>query len=290
MKVGEKVEHRNRPDVGIGIIVEITGFKCTVEFNGSKFSGISLDAICSVEEKIRRAKKSAIESLLKLYRFKDAEKLFEANSNDIDEHWYILLRSSCEKEAKRIEQEKLLAAERAERSRIEKERIRQKRERALARINGYFESNFLNADHLYEKQHKEIISRDEYDAVKTRYVQLWARTNTETQLDNEQSTAIASYGKHIQVIARAGSGKTTTLVNRAIFLQRHCHIPPNQLIILAFNRKAAEEIKERLEKYFGGSIPHVMTFHALAYAIVHPEEDLLYDDPASNSLAKSRSL
>ena len=92
------------------------------------------------------------------------------------------------------------------------------------------------------------------------------------------------------MIARAGSGKTTTLVNRAIFLQRHCHIPPNQIILLAFNRKAAEEIKERLEKYFEDSIPHVMTFHALAYAIVHPEESLLYDDPASNSQAKSRSL
>ena len=40
----------------------------------------------------------------------------------------------------------------------------------------------------------------------------------------------------------------------------------------------------------GSTLPHVMTFHALAYAIVHPEEALLYDDPASNSLAKSRSL
>jgi DNA helicase IV len=103
-------------------------------------------------------------------------------------------------------------------------------------------------------------------------------------------TAISTYGKHVQVIARAGSGKTTTLVLRAIFLQKHCGIPPNHIMLLAFNRKAAEEINERLEKYFGDHSPHVMTFHALAYAIVHPEEGLLYDDPASNHLAKSRSL
>lgn len=61
-------------------------------------------------------------------------------------------------------------------------------------------------------------------------------------------------------------------------------------MLLAFNRKAAEEIEERLEKYLGDSIPHVLTFHALAYAIVHPEEALLYDDPANNFQAKSLSI
>ncbi len=199
-------------------------------------------------------------------------------------------RRAKEEEAKKRAKEKLLAEKRAKQARIEKERKRQEKEMALASLTKYFESDFLKADSFYEEQYSEIISREEYEAEKTRFVQLWAKKNTKTGLDEEQSAAIATYGRHIQVIARAGSGKTTTLVNRAIFLQRHCQVPPNQIILLAFNRKAAEEIKERLEKHFGDGIPHVMTFHALAYAIVHPEESLLYDDPASNSLAKSRSL
>lgn len=221
MKPGDRVEHLTRPDVGIGVLVDISGSLCTVEFSGSKFSGIPLDAISSVEEKLRKQR-------------------------EID--------------------------------------------KALAKIKDCFEENFLYTDKYYEDNYNDLISGDLYESEKTRFVQSWVSENTNAELDYEQAQAVATHGKHIQVIARAGSGKTTTLVNRAIFLQRHCSIPPNQLILLAFNRKAAEEIKERLEKYFGDSIPHVMTFHALAYAIVHPEEALLYDDPASNSLAKSRSL
>lgn len=169
------------------------------------------------------------------------------------------------------------------------EAIKRKKD-CLIEIRKYFRLNYLIADNLYDEKYANILSSEEYENEKISFVQSWVRENTERIVDKEQAKAIASHGKHIQVIARAGSGKTTTLVNRAIFLQRHCHVPPNKLILLAFNRKAAEEIKERLEKYFGDSIPHVMTFHALAYAIVHPEEALLYDDPASNSLAKSRSL
>jgi len=199
-------------------------------------------------------------------------------------------RKAKEEDKKRKEQERLLAKQRAKEERIEEERRLLEKAKALARTLECFESKFLEADVFYEEQYSEIISREEYEAEKTRFVQAWVKERTKTELDSEQSTAIASYGKHIQVIARAGSGKTTTLVNRAIFLQKHCNVSPNQLILLAFNRKAAEEIKERLEKYFGDSIPHVMTFHALAYAIVHPEEALLYDDPTNNSHAKSRSL
>lgn len=199
-------------------------------------------------------------------------------------------RKAKEEEARRREQEKLRAEQRAIKARMEEEIKRQEKEKALSRVKEWFESDFLRADSLYEEQYSEIIFREEYEAEKARFVRSWIKAHTKAELDSEQSTAIASYGKHIQVIARAGSGKTTTLVNRAIFLQKHCHLPPNQLILLAFNRKAAEEIKERLEEYFGDSIPHVMTFHALAYAIVHPEEALLFDDPANNSLAKSRSL
>jgi len=213
-------------------------------------------------------------------------------------------RKAKEKETKRREQEKLRREaektakeeeakreeQRARKAQLEAEKKRLKKEKALARVRECFEQDFLGADSIYEKQYSQTVSRNEYETEKLRFVQSWIKGNTKNELDSEQAQAISTYGKHIQVIARAGSGKTTTLVNRAIFLQKHCHIPPNQMILLAFNRKAAEEIKERLEKCFGDSVPYVMTFHALAYAIVHPEESLLYDDPASNSKAKSRSL
>lgn len=167
--------------------------------------------------------------------------------------------------------------------------IRHKNE-CISIIRRNLEEDYLSTDKLYSSQYSDIFPSNEYEKEKLDFVQSWVGRNTEVKLDMDQVRVVSKYGTNIQVIARAGSGKTTTLINRAIFLQRHCHISPNQLILLAFNRKAAEEIKERLEKYFGDSIPHVMTFHALAYAIIHPEESLLYDDPSSNSQAKSRSL
>ena len=50
------------------------------------------------------------------------------------------------------------------------------------------------------------------------------------------------------------------------------------MLLLAFNRKAAEEMRDRIESSVKESTPHVMTFHALAYAMVHPEKILL-DEP-----------
>ncbi len=37
-------------------------------------------------------------------------------------------------------------------------------------------------------------------------------------------------------------------------------------------------MERRLRAWLGDDIPHVMTFHALAYALVHPSEKLLFDD------------
>jgi DNA helicase-4 len=62
------------------------------------------------------------------------------------------------------------------------------------------------------------------------------------------------------------------------------------MLLLAFNKKAASEMKERLEKALGEELPHVMTFHALAYALVHPDEELVYDDTPTDQLGVSREV
>ncbi|MFI4916687.1 MAG: UvrD-helicase domain-containing protein [Phycisphaerales bacterium JB060] len=108
-------------------------------------------------------------------------------------------------------------------------------------------------------------------------------------MDPQQAEAVASVHDHTLVTARAGSGKTRTLIARAAFLVRHCRVQPGELLMLAFNRKAAEEMRRRLE-ILGVSCPHIMTFHALAYAIVHPEEALIYDDPSEDAPRKAREF
>lgn len=101
--------------------------------------------------------------------------------------------------------------------------------------------------------------------------------------------AIGEVENHIQVIARAGSGKTSTLVNRVLFLQKHCRIDSSEILILAFNRRAAEEIQERLARSLQNSLPHVMTFHALAYALVHPDQEIVFDQSGGEQ-SQSKAL
>ncbi len=69
------------------------------------------------------------------------------------------------------------------------------------------------------------------------------------------------------LIAGAGSGKTSTLIKRAVSsLDSQCR--EEEVLILAFNRGAAREIRERLFRTLGISGIEVYTFHAFAYFLL----------------------
>ena len=122
---------------------------------------------------------------------------------------------------------------------------------------------------------------DEYSDLRIDFVRNWTEGRLGLKLDEEQASAVAALGGDVLVTARAGSGKTRTLVTRAVFLQQHCGVKPNELLLLAFNKKAALEMQDRLHTVLKDDVPHVMTFHALAYALVHPDDELLYDEPTA---------
>jgi DNA helicase-4 len=165
------------------------------------------------------------------------------------------------------------------------------KEAAMSRIRAALASNYLAVDGMLAADpSRELISRDELDLLKTQFVQQWAAGELPDPLDAEQASAVAATGGDLKVVARAGSGKTRTLIARAAFLQKHCGVLPDELLLLAFNRKAAHEIKDRLGGVLGDDLPHAMTFHALAHAIVHPDEQLLVDDRSIGQLGLSREI
>ena len=157
---------------------------------------------------------------------------------------------------------------------------REKEKRTLLKsLRERFEQDFLNAYRFYQDCGTPHISFEEYETEKINFVQSWAENNNLDQKpDPQQAAAIGAVEGNIRVVARAGSGKTATLINRALFLQQHCGVSHDQMLLLAFNREAAEEMRARIESSVKESTPHVMTFHALAYAMVHPEKILL-DEP-----------
>lgn len=160
---------------------------------------------------------------------------------------------------------------------------------AIQSIRFKFNSDFANVNRYYLKYLYKLINKKEFLEYKYSFVERWIDANIYKKVDQEQSKAIGSVENNIQVIARAGSGKTSTLVNRVLFLQKHCHIDPSEILILAFNKKATEEIQERLAFSLQNNLPHVMTFHALAYALVHPDQAIIFDQ-IEGEQSKSRAL
>jgi len=82
----------------------------------------------------------------------------------------------------------------------------------------------------------------------------------------EQAEAIASDEDVSLVLAGAGTGKTAVITGKIAHLVRNEWAKPSEIAVLAFNRKAALEIRERLSDDLGKV--SVSTFHALGRRII----------------------
>ncbi|MFC3395240.1 DNA helicase IV [Brenneria rubrifaciens] len=89
-----------------------------------------------------------------------------------------------------------------------------------------------------------------------------------TPLNNAQCRAVINGEDAILVLAGAGSGKTSVLVARAAWLMHRGKATPNQILLLAFGRKAAEEMNERIQSRLHTKEIQAKTFHALALHII----------------------
>ena len=82
---------------------------------------------------------------------------------------------------------------------------------------------------------------------------------------NEQQGYAATYdGKHLMVIAGAGTGKTRTIIARASYLIRK-GVLGRRILILSFTRKSSREIVERIKSQLNsGAVDGLSgrTFHS----------------------------
>lgn len=160
-----------------------------------------------------------------------------------------------------------------------REQARALKQSSLDELRSCFENDFSRAQEFYLNGHTQHLNINEFHAAKVDFVQTWARKHLNSQPpDVEQAAAIGAIENHVQVVARAGSGKTTTLVAKAVFLQKHCGVSPDQMLLLAFNSDAASKMRRELERHLSDKSPNAMTFHALAYGLVNPEKSVLADE------------
>jgi len=83
--------------------------------------------------------------------------------------------------------------------------------------------------------------------------------------EQQREAAEAPGGAHL-VIAGAGTGKTKTLTERLAYLVGTEKVNPQQIVLLTFTRRAAEEMKSRAESLVGNQIRGVRsgTFHSFS--------------------------
>ena len=93
-------------------------------------------------------------------------------------------------------------------------------------------------------------------------------------LTPEQRAACVSSARNTLVLAGAGTGKTSTLAGRAAYLQASGKARPEQILLLAFAREAANEMDSRIASRQTQQDKSVeaRTFHALGLSIVQEVE------------------
>ncbi|MCD9126049.1 UvrD-helicase domain-containing protein [Luteimonas fraxinea] len=92
-------------------------------------------------------------------------------------------------------------------------------------------------------------------------------------LTDEQASAVVCFDNRVQVVASAGSGKTSTMVAKAAYAIHRGIAKPERIVMMAFNKSAAEELKERAAKSFErlgmqGVTVEATTFHAMGLRII----------------------
>lgn len=87
-------------------------------------------------------------------------------------------------------------------------------------------------------------------------------------LNPAQARAVVNGEPSVLVLAGAGSGKTSVLVARAGWLLMRGEAAPEQIMLLAFGRQAAQEMDERIRERLGTDEISARTFHALALQII----------------------
>lgn len=92
-------------------------------------------------------------------------------------------------------------------------------------------------------------------------------------LTREQAEAVISFDSRVRLLAAAGSGKTSVMVARAAYAVKKGICDPKRILLLAFNKAAANELQQRIiARFEAAGIPsagiRASTFHSLGLSVI----------------------
>ena len=94
-------------------------------------------------------------------------------------------------------------------------------------------------------------------------------------LNTSQRQAVQAGDGPLCIIAGPGTGKTKTLTMRIVHLIESKQAQPSQVLALTFTKKAAEEMRSRVQAARKGEAPHIATFHALCHELLGDERPFI---------------
>ena len=96
-------------------------------------------------------------------------------------------------------------------------------------------------------------------------------------MNEQQAAAITAGSGPVLVLAGPGSGKTSVLTRRIVWLIREERIPHHRIMAVTFTNKAAGEMGSRVEAFLGGNLDgmQIGTFHRISMGLLRREGELL---------------
>src|SRR4029077_19981157 len=86
--------------------------------------------------------------------------------------------------------------------------------------------------------------------------------------DDRQREAIEHVHGPMLVVAGAGTGKTSVLVNRIARLVNEGHAKPEEILALTYTKNSAAELGERVRALIGAAKVHTATIHDYGFDLL----------------------
>ncbi len=142
---------------------------------------------------------------------------------------------------------------------------------AYLQTNNLLKEDVISSERKKLEEYQRFILNYNNEFIKQRKIEYNHLFNKENlSFDEEQKDAVIIDDKYNLIVAGAGSGKTEVLITRIAYLiQRKPNtVPSKRILAIAYQRKAKEEIEQRLQDRYKITDVNVTTFHKLGKDIL----------------------